>query len=148
MNILDKYEQIYNEYAKFMNENSNYKPEDGKKLVIKNSTNYSSYFPIINFELANCLPTNEITNQREEYFDGYYFTINIYTKNLTTGTRVKVAKETIAKELANLTVEFFTKKNMLRTLFKPIPNLDDDIYRINIQYQCQIGNVRGNIYRK
>ena len=148
MDILDKYEQIYQDYAKFMQENSKYKPENGKKLVIKTSTNYSSYFPIINFELSNCLPTNEITNQKEEYFEGYYFTINIYTKNLTTGTRVKVAKETIAKELANLTVAFFNKKNMLRTLFKPIPNLDDDIYRINIQYQCQIGNVHGNIYRK
>ena len=37
---------------------------------------------------------------------------------------------------------------MKKTLDKPTPNFDTSILRKTKQYQCLIGNVRGNIVRR
>jgi hypothetical protein len=37
---------------------------------------------------------------------------------------------------------------MKKTLDNPTPNLDTSILRRTINYQCLIGNIRGNIIRR
>ena len=65
------------------------------------------------------------------------------------GTNVIVASQVIIDELSKLTMDFFGKKlNMRKTLNKITPNLDKNILRKTINYQCMVGNVRGNIIRR
>ena len=136
----DKYEIIFKKYQKYMEDNSQY----GVR-VVKYNTNTSTYFPLITFELSNYIDTDNRTSKNLDFYEGYYFTINIYTK--TKDATPKVAKEVIDKELEMLTLEFFRKLNIKRTLNNPIPNLDTSILRRTMQYQCEIGN-RGNIIRR
>ena len=64
----------------------------------------------------------------------------------STGT---IASDEINKELCKLTTHFFGEiMNMKKTLNRPTPNLDTSILRRTMQYQCLIGNVRGNIIRR
>ena len=78
-----------------------------------------------------------------------HFKIDIYTKNKTQGANIVTASQVINEELSRLTMEFFGGKlNMKKTLNKPTPNLDTEILRKTIQYQCLIGNARGNIIRR
>lgn len=54
--MVDKYEEIFSAYKKFIEENSQY---DAK--VVKYNTNTSSYFPIITFVLSNNTDTDYCT---------------------------------------------------------------------------------------
>ena len=138
------YDNIFAEFKKYVEENSQY----GVKAV-KSNTNTSSHFPIVSCELVNNTDTNHRTNDGIEKYEAFYFTINIYTKNKTKGANVVTASEVINEELRRLTNHFFGGKlNMKKTLDKPTPNLDTSILRRTINYQCLIGNVRGNIIRR
>lgn len=141
--MIDKYEEIFDRYKKFIEENSQYNAR-----VVKYNTNTSTYFPIITCTLSNNMDTDHCTLDKIEYYESFYFTINIFTKDKTIeGT--KVASNEINKELCKLTTYFFgDKMNMKKTLYRPTPNLDTSILRVTIQYQCLIGNVRGNIIRR
>lgn len=140
--MIEKYEDIYAYYKKFIEENSQY----GSK-VVKYNTSTSTYFPLVTC-LSNIIDSDESTKDKIEYFDAFYFTIEVYTKDKTIGTTV-VASQVINDELTRLTIQFFGEKlNMKRTLCKPTPNLDNGILRRTIQYQCLIGNARGNIIRR
>lgn len=142
--MAEKYDLIFDEYKKFIEENSQY----GAR-VVKYNTNTSSYFPLITCVLSDNQDTNECTNDKIEYYESFYFTIDIYTKDKTKGTNVVVASQIINDELSKLTIKFFGEKlNMKKTLNRPTPNLDYSILRKTIQYQCLIGNVRGNIIRR
>lgn len=141
--MIDKYEEIFDRYKKFIEENSQYNAR-----VVKYNTNTSTYFPIITCVLSNNLDTDYCTNDKIEYYESFYFTINIFTKDKNTNEGV-IASDLINKELCKLTTYFFGEiMNMKRTLNRPTPNLDASILRRTIQYQCLIGNVRGNIIRR
>lgn len=141
--MADKYELIFSEFKKFIEENSQYSAR-----VVKYNTNTSSYFPIITCILSDNKDTDECTIDYIEKYEAFYFTIDIYTKNKTINGEL-VASQVINDELSKLTMQFFGDKlRMKKTLNSPTPNLDTEVLRKTIQYQCLIGNVRGNIIRR
>lgn len=141
--MVDKYEEILDRYKKFIEENSQYSAR-----VVKYNTNTSSYFPIITCILSDNKDTDECTIDYIEKYEAFYFTIDIYTKNKTINGEL-VASQVINDELSKLTMQFFGDKlRMKKTLNSPTPNLDTEVLRKTIQYQCLIGNVRGNIIRR
>lgn len=138
------YDKIFKEFKEFVETNSKHSAR-----VVKTNTNTSSYFPLVTCMLSNNTDTDNCTNEGLEKYEAFYFTIDIYTKNKTKGANIVTASEIINEELSNLTMQFFGGKlNMKKTLNKPTPNLDTSILRKTIQYQCLIGNVRGNIIRR
>lgn len=142
--MIEKYDEIFDRYKKFIEENSEYNPR-----VVKYNTNTSTYFPIITCTLSDNRDTEHCTIDYIERYDAFYFTIDIYTKDKTSGSNVIVASQIINDELCKLTIQFFGEiLRMKRTLNRPTPNLDTSILRKTIQYQCLIGNVRGNIIRR
>lgn len=140
--MIDKYEEVFDRYKKFIEENSQYNAR-----VVKYNTNTSAYFPIITCVLSDNQDTDYCTLGKEEYYESHYFTINIYTKDKTINSE-KISSDVINKELCKLTTYFFGEMNMKKTLNRPTPNLDTSILRRTMQFQCLIGNVRGNIIRR
>lgn len=142
--MTDKYDLIFQEFKKYIEENSQY----GAK-VVKYNTNTSTHFPLVSCILSDNKDTDFCSIDKLEYYEAFYFTIDIYTKDKTQGANIVVASQVINEELSRLTMEFFGGKlNMKKTLNRPTPNLDTSILRKTIQYQCIIGNVRGNIIRR
>lgn len=142
--MTDKYDEIFDRYKEFIENNSQY----GVR-VVKYNTNTSTYFPLITCVLSDNKDTDNCTNDKIEFYESFYFTIDIYTKDKTKGNNLVVASQKISDELTKLTIKFFGEiMNMKRTLNRPTPNLDSSILRKTIQYQCLIGNVRGNIIRR
>lgn len=141
--MVDKYEEILDRYKKFIEENSQYNAR-----VVKYNTNTSAYFPLVTCVLSDNKDTDRCTLGKEEYYEAHYFTINIYTKDKKTEEGI-IASDVINKEICKLTTYFFGEiMNMKKTLNEPAPNLDNSILRRIMQYQCLIGNVRGNIIRR
>lgn len=140
--MIDKYEEVFDRYKKFIEENSQYNAR-----VVKYNTNTSAYFPLITCVLSDNKDTSYTTLGKEEYYEAHYFTINIYTKDKTINSE-KISSDAINKELCKLTTYFFGEMNMKKTLNRPTPNLDQSILRRTMQFQCLIGNVRGNIIRR
>ena len=144
MDNYDFFEDTYDKYKKYIKKHSKYKPE-----VVKYNNNASSVFPIISFVMSNNVDTDIGSVDRIEKYDAIYFTINIYTKNKVNGTNIVAASQVINNELSVLTTQFFGNiMGMKKTLDSPTPNIDKDILRKTIQYQCLRGNVRGNIIRR
>ena len=140
--MYEKYNLIREEYEEYLKKYSKYKPN-----VNIHNTYKATSFPFITFELSNFTNSSECTIDKIEYYDNFYFTINIYTKDKIVNNQ-KIASQIVNDELIELTVKFFKKKNMLRTTCRPTFNVDTDILRTTIQYQCMIGNARGNIIRR
>ena len=142
--MTDKYDLIFQEFKKYVEEKSQY----GAK-VVKYNTNTSTHFPLVSCILSDNKDTDFCSIDKLEYYEAFYLTIDIYTKDKTQGANIIVASQVINEELSRLTMEFFGGKlNMKKTLNKPTPNLDTSILRRTIQYQCLIGNIRGNIIRR
>ena len=139
--IIDNYELLYEEYKKFMNNKSQYNPK-----VVKYNTKSSTYFPVISFVLSNSTNSDDVTIDKIEQYDNYYFTNEIYTKDIIKNNKT-IASQIVNDELTKLTIEFFEYYNMKRTLCQYTPNLDEDVLRRTLRHQCQIGN-RGNIIRR
>ena len=142
MKLEDFYENVFQAYKDYLTEKSSYGVE-----VVKFLNNSTPKFPLVSLELSNNIDTNRSTIDKIEYYEAFYFTSNIYTKNkVINGTTI--ASKVINDELSNLTVEFFSNLNMKKTLNKPTPNLDTSILRKTIQFQCYVGNARINIIRR
>lgn len=139
--MTDKYDLVFDAFKKYIESNSQY----GAR-VVKYNTTTSTYFPLVTLDQSDNQDVNSKTSKDIDYFESFYFTINIYTKNQGSGAKM-IASQVIDKELSMLTMEFFRKLNMKKTLNKPTPNLDTSIFRRTIQYQCEMGN-RGNIIRR
>lgn len=139
--MTDKYDEIFKAYKKFMEDKSQY----GVR-VVKYNTNTSTYFPLISFELSNKVDADNTTSKRIDDYEGFYFTINQYTKNKGNGAKM-IASQIIDNELERLTLEFLHKLNIKITMNKPTPNLDTSIFKRTIQGQCMINN-RWNIIRR
>ena len=141
---MKEYELIFDEYKKYLQSKSQYSPN-----VVKYNNNTVSKFPTVVCTLSNWVDTDNATVDRIEYYDQYYFTINIYTKDKTKGSSIVTASQVINEELGELTIQFFERAlNMKRTRYSPEPNLDTSVLRVVIQYQCMIGNTRKNIIRR
>lgn len=154
----EKSEIIFNLYKKYIEENSMYKPR-----VVKYFNNQATYFPIITFTLSDNKDTTHNSLLNIDYFESFYFTINIFCKEEivdTTKTTINedgeeieeieskvVPASIIDKELERLTNEFFRIYNIRKTSNKPIPNIQANILRRTIQFQCEMG-VRSNIIRR
>ena len=141
--MIDKYEEIFDRYKKFIEENSQYNAR-----VVKYNTNTSAYFPLITCVLSDNKDTDYCSLGKEEYYETHNFTINIFTKDKQMQNQT-IASDLINKELCKLTTYFFGEiMNMKKTLNRPTPNLDTSILRRTLQFDCLIGNVRGNIIRR
>ena len=152
--MIDKYEEIYARFKTFIESNSKYNAR-----VVKYNTNTSTHFPIVSCVLDDNKDTDYCTNDKIEFYEAHYFIINIYTKDQNQKKTIiennkevqvdeKIAAQVINNELTKLTIQFFNELNMKRTLCKYTPNIDKSILRRTINYQCLIGNVRGNIIRR
>lgn len=141
--MIEKYNEIFVAYKKFMEDNSKYNPR-----IVKYNTNTSTYFPVVTFVLSNSINTNNCTLDKIENYDQHYYTINIFTKDKINEENETVASQIVNEELTSLTIQFFEKINMKRTLCNITPNLDYSILRRTLQFQCLVGSVRGNIIRR
>lgn len=142
--IYEKYNKIFNEFKEFIKNNATYKTK-----VAKYNTNSKPPFPLITVTLSDNKDTDYCTTDKIEKYESLYLTIDIYTKDKNLDDGTIIASDEINEELSMLTMIFFGEKlNMKKTLNKPTPNLDTSILRKTIQYQCLIGNARGNIIRR
>lgn len=138
----DKYDIIFQNYKKFVEENNKY----GTR-VVKYNTNTSAYFPIVSCVLTNNPEDNTKTQKNGDKRERYYFTINIYAKNKTQG-KTTISSQEIVDEIKNLTYLFFEGHlGMYRSSSRPTYNLDTSILRHTIMYECTINN-RLNITRR
>ena len=132
-------DKIFLEYKKFIEENSIYSPR-----VVKSFTYKSTYFPIIDFKHYDSSETNARTLDQIEYYDEEVFTIMIYAQD-----KGNISRNVIINELKELTNTFMSlKMNMQRTSCRDLPNLDADVGRLLMKYECRWNNVYGNIWRR
>jgi hypothetical protein len=133
------FNKIYTQYKAYLEENSEYGVE-----VKKHTTNKSTKFPLITFEYRDTENTNDATVDGIEYYDREYFNISIYAQD-----KNNVSAEIIIDELRDLTQKFMGRYlGMERTTCKRTFNLDTSVLRVIMKYQCQVGNVYGNIIRR
>lgn len=133
------FNSLYLEYKKFIEDNSIYSPR-----VVKDFTFKSTYFPVIDFRQDDSTDSYNRTLDQIEYYDDEYFSIMIYAQD-----KGSVSRNVIIDELKSLTHIFMgIHKNMKRTACKTLPNLDTDVGRLLMKYQCKWDNVYGNIWRR
>lgn len=136
---MEKFSKLFLEYKTYIETNSKYSPK-----VVKFFNYDKANFPSISFNNANSTNSNDATIDGIEYYDNEDFEITIYVKDVG-----NISKNIITEELVQLTHKFLGRyKGMKRTLCRPIPNLDTNVLRTLMNYQCQIGNVYGNIVRR
>lgn len=140
--MINIYNELFKEYQEFIQNNSSYNPR-----VVKTYTSTSTKFPLISCQLSNFVDTDYCTLDFIEKYDEMYLTIDIYTKDQNVDTN-KIASQLINDELTDLTIKFFEKKKMKRTICRLTPNADTSITRRTIQYQGLVSNTRGNIIRR
>ena len=151
--MVEKYDEIFDGYKHYVESKSQY-----DALAVKNGNNTSPHFPMAVCSLSNHIDTDYSSNDKREFFEGFYFTINLFAedKEITkietiNGEEVEtvetISAQVIINELIKLTIQYFGGLNMKRTLNRPTPNLDSSILRQTIQYQSLIGT-RGNIIRR
>lgn len=144
--MIDKYNDIFQEYKTFITQKSNYDVR-----VVKDYTSTSTKFPLISCQLSNVVDTDYCTIDMIERHEEMYLTIDIYTKDKTIGdvsANAKIASQIINDELTELTMQFFSSIKMKKTLCRLTPNADTSITRRTIQYQGLIGTAKGNIIRR
>ena len=140
--MIDKYEEIYARFKEFIESNSQYNAK-----VVKYNTNASTRFPLVTLVLDDNKDTDNCTNDKIEFYEAHYYIINIYTKDKNQNGST-IASQVINDELTKMTIQFFNQLNMKRTLCKYTPNIDINVLRRTLNYQCLMGNVRGNIIRR
>ena len=140
--MIDKYEEIYARFKQYIESNSQYNAK-----VVKYNTNTSTQFPLVTFVLDDNKDTDNCTNDKIEFYEAHYYIINIYTKDKNRNGET-IASQVINDELTKMTIQFFNQLNLKRTLCKYTPNIDTNVLRRTLNYQCLIGNARGNIIRR
>lgn len=134
-----KFSNLFLEYKTYIESNSQYSPK-----VVKDFNYDNSYFPTISFNNQNSINSYDATVDGIEYYDDENFEVIIYAID-----KGNISKNIITEELVELTQKFLGKyKGMKRTLCTPIPNMDTNVLRTLVNYQCQIGNIYGNIVRR
>lgn len=132
----DFYELLYQDYKKYLIDNSTYKTE-----VYKTSPQKPSSFPVIEMRmLDDRIDNNNCTIDNLEYYYNVSLIITIYTQNIG-----ETDKSIIANELSKLTNKYFIKKGLLKSGQNNEPNIDKTILRRIITYDCKVGNKNYNI---
>lgn len=134
------YDAIFKKYKEYLEKESIYNVK-----VFKSRNKSSTYFPLTTFEF----PNNEDSQRTQKNIDRYencYFTINHYARD-TIIDEQNIAGQVIIDELIKLTENFFLQLNFKKTISRPTENLDTDIIKHTMQYECAINN-RGNILRR
>lgn len=133
------FNKIYKEYKLYIESNSQYSPK-----VVNHYNNTNSQFPIIDFSYDDSVNTNNSTVDGIEYYDREYFIITIYAID-----KGQISKQVIIDELVRLTQKFMGKyMGMGRTSCKQIPNLDKQVLRVIMKYNCLKGNIYNSIVRR
>ena len=133
------FDELYLEYKEFIEENSIYAPR-----VVKDFTFKSTYFPIVDVKHEDSIETRNRTLDQIEYYDNEEFSFTFYAQD-----KGDLSRNVVLNELTTLTQIFMgLHKNMRRSSFKNLPNLDKDIGRRKVNYKCRWGNVYGNIWRR
>ncbi len=140
--MIEKYEEIIDDYKKFIESHSQYNPR-----VVKYNTNTSTYFPVVCCYLSNFIDTDYCTIDKIENHQEMYLTTEVYTKDKTKDNET-IASQVINDELVKLTMEFFNRLNLKMTLCRITPNLDTSILRRTMQHQGLVGLARKNIIRR
>lgn len=134
-----KFSKLYLEYKSYIESKSQYSPK-----VVKDFTFNSTYFPIIDFQHQNSMNTNDCTVDGIESYDDETFVVTIYAQDDN-----GISRNIITEELIELTQQFLGRyKNMRRTACRPIPNLETNVLRTMMKYECRYGNIYGNIIRR
>jgi len=133
------YQQVFNKIKTDLTSLSSYSP-----VVVKVAPSNSSVFPVVEVvEFDNTLQ-NE-TLDKTEQIEKLNYTINIFTQD----NKNKVSKVEIAEELRDLIDEIMSNHyGMNRVTCQRIPNLDTNVYRILLIYECSIDKDKLIIYRR
>lgn len=137
---LDVYDKIYHILRNYLQTESQFNP-----IVTKEAQMQSDKFPLVVItEENNSFSVG--TTKLEETRSKVEYEINIYTtdtiKNNKTISKIKIAKE--LKELIDNLMNCNLK--MRRTLCRPTPNLDINIYRVTMRYSSNINDNTGKIF--
>ena len=132
-------DKLYKEYKLYIESNSQYNAK-----VVKDYNYNKSQFPIIDFSYDDSVETNNATVEGIEYYDREYFIITIYATDMG-----NISRNVITEELKQLTQKFIGRYiGMTRTMCKRVPNLDNQVLRTIIKYNCLKGNIYNNIIRR
>lgn len=137
---MDRENEIFMMYKKYIQEKSKYKPE-----IFNDTPQKLAVFPTITFiESDNRDSVNNNSVDRVEYVDELQFKVDIYTKNQKSKPNM-IARKIITNELKNLTIEFFRKYGFRRTSCNKAEYLDIEVDRTVIVAECSINNWNGKI---
>ena len=137
--MTDIYQQIFDKLKTDIVSQSSYEP-----IVVKTAPSNSSKFPIVEVvESQNVLQYE--TLDKQEQIDKLTYTVNIYTQD----NKNKVSKVIIAEELVAIVDEIMSNHyGMDRINCQRIPNLDTNVYRMLLTYNCSVDKDKLIIYRR
>lgn len=136
------YEQIFIDLKTYLLEASEYSPTISK--AIPNEMNIS---PLIVMDRPESIFSDENLKKGDLKLK-YTFEVNIYTKDKTKSSQL-VNKNVIGMELRELVDKvMFEDYGMSRITDRTIPNLDANILRIFLRYECLFDKERAIIFRR
>ena len=137
--MTDIYQQIFDKLKTDIVSQSEYNPS-----VVKTAPSNLGKFPLVEVvESQNALQYE--TLDKTEQIDKLTYTINIYTQD----SDKKVSKVIIAEELTAIVDEIMSNHfGMDRTNCQRIPNLDTNVYRMLLTYNCSVDKDKLIIYRR
>lgn len=130
---------VYVAVRDYLKENSQYNPIVDKKYP-REPAKLNKQPRVIVMELEN--------NYRSRTVDGIESCSNLmYAVDIYCVDGIDSTKEQISKELEKMVDYVMSRKlNMTRISCQKLPNLDTDILRIGMRYNCVINDYRGRIY--
>lgn len=130
--MVDLADEIYEYLNVYLPSKSKYSPR-----VTQKNLKQSNKFPLVTVfedDNANVL----VDTKFKDKTDKILISINIYAEDKAVGNKV-ISNANIAKELRDLVDEVVSKKfRMQRTFCKRTPNLDENIYRITMNYTRKV----------
>ena len=134
--------ELFDKAKKYITENSIFNP-----FVISNFISEPKLFPIVIIEEVNDILFDE-TLAKGEQKNKLTYEIEIYTMDKTVENE-RIARQVIIDELKKLVNDFFENQyGFLRTASKPRPNIDLDVARHYLRYECVFDTVSKKIYRR
>lgn len=137
--MIGLYQEVFDKLKTDLLAQSEYSPQ-----VFKMSPQQMSTFPVVEVVEINNILQEEALDKTEQ-FNKLSYEINIYTQDNSSG----VSKVVIAEELRDIVDEVMSNHfGMNRTLCQRMANLDMNVYRIILRYECVLDNERLVIYRR
>lgn len=137
--MVDIYQQVFDKVKTDLLSLSEYEP-----LIVKTAPSATSKFPLVEIvESQNVLQYE--TLDKKEQLDRLTYTINVYAQD----NKNKVSKVVIAEELVAIIDDVMSDYfGMDRTNCQRIPNLDTNVYRMLLTYNCSVDKDKLIIYRR